>query len=361
MGKIGIMTFHTAYNYGAVLQAYALQNTLIELGKENEIIDYKCPTFISDYSTIKVNKGIKPFIKSVLNSLTTVKLKKQYDEFAKHNLILSKEKYNTIDELRKANLKYDMFITGSDQIFDPKCAGFDPSYFLTFVNSEKRKISYAASFDKMELPDNLIDEYKSRIERFDYLSCREQEGADILKPYVNNKIYVNADPTLLLSSKEWDKIADEVEFSNYIFVYPVGVSKKMIDFAKKIAKKNNWKVVYLDRNLKWHDPEVTFLQIAGPSQFIGLIRNANMVVTNSFHGAVFSIIYHKQLYVEFKENGNGNARVQNLMTLLGVPKHAMERLNPNDDYPNDEDWDKIDNNILKERKHAMEYLKNALE
>ena len=178
---------------------------------------------------------------------------------------------------------------------------------------------------------------------------------------VNNKIYVNVDPTLLLSSKEWDKIADEVEFSNYIFVYPVGVSKKMIDFAKKIAKKNNWKVVYLDRNLKWHDPEVTFLQIAGPSQFIGLIRNANMVVTNSFHGAVFSIIYHKQLYVEFKENGNGNARVQNLMTLLGVPKHAMERLNPNDDYPNDEDWDKIDNNILKERKHAMEYLKNALE
>ena len=171
MKKIGIMTFHTAYNYGAVLQAYALQNTLIELGKENEIIDYKCPTFISDYSTIKVNKGIKPFIKSVLNSLTTVKLKKQYDEFAKHNLILSKEKYNTIDELRKANLKYDMFITGSDQIFDPKCAGFDPSYFLTFVNSEKRKISYAASFDKMELPDNLIDEYKSRIERFDYLSC----------------------------------------------------------------------------------------------------------------------------------------------------------------------------------------------
>lgn len=278
---IGIVTFHTALNYGAVLQAYGLQKFLDNNGYKNEIINYDCPRFKKDYAPVKITIHIKRMIRSFKSRKITIQLRDKYREFVQKDLICSKKQYDE-ENIYNADGQYDFYITGSDQVWDPYCAGFDAVYFLNFVTDSNKKISYAASFDQMHIPETMITEYKRRLSSFKAFSCREKQGADMISKITNRNVNVNVDPTFLLDSKEWSKLAVSMkDLGDYVFVYPVGHSEEMLEYAKKIARRNKMKVVYLVCQKPWRDEEVEFVTGCGPKEFLGLIKDAQYVVTLS--------------------------------------------------------------------------------
>ena len=186
--KVGTLTYHRAVNYGAILQTYALQKVLDKLGVENEVIDYR-----SDF----IEWIYKPFcmrkVNNFWNFLTVIegapiksRKMKQFSDFANKNIRVSKEKY-TKSNISNANDVYDLFITGSDQVFNFKCSNNDKNYFLDFVKDTTKKSSYAASFGFDKIPDEHTDEYKRLLSTFENISVREQQGVNIVKESVGKE------------------------------------------------------------------------------------------------------------------------------------------------------------------------------
>lgn len=218
MKKVGIVTFHRALNYGAVLQSYALQKTVSSLGAECEIVDYICPKITADYKPFRIYKNdlLKSFAKSCVMVRRRAKRRDAFKSFFNNYLVKSKKSYTpqNIGELKN---DYDLFISGSDQVWSPRCVGFDPAYFLTFAD-DKQKYSYAASFAVPTLPDEFIDEYKKRLNGFQKFSVREPSGEKLVKELTGRTAETHLDPTLLISADEWKKIAVSKIDKPYILI-----------------------------------------------------------------------------------------------------------------------------------------------
>ena len=357
--KIGIITFHTAQNYGAVLQAYGLQQTVKKLENNCEIIDYDCEKFKKDYAVLKFSLHIKRFFRSVAAVSITRELKKKYAAYVQHYLQCSKTVY-TKQNIKECSNQDDLFITGSDQVWDPYCAGFDPNYFLEFVSDESKIASYAASFDKMEIPEELKEEFIRRVKRFKYISCREEAGASLVKQLTGRSVEVHVDPSFLLNADEWAQIAVKPQIeSPYLFVYPVGQSQEMLEFAKKLAERKGLKVVYLVYNKPWNDNKVMFVTGAGPEEFLGYILHAKYVVTNAFHGTAFSLIFHKPFYSFCGKDGKGNTRIQTVLKASSLRNRIIDEktLENQSDAIN---WTPFEDWTSSEREKTNSYLKRII-
>lgn len=351
--KIGILTFHRALSYGAMLQAYALQNFMFELGIENEIIDYNCKYMIEHYQKNfrKTNSNIvRGFLWNLMTLKGIKKERKTRDEFVQRNLVLSKS-YNA-DNISNVCDKYSAFITGSDQVWSPICVGFDSVYFLTFAKPWQ-KYSYSASIATKSIPENLKTEYKNRLMDFQAYSLREQSGAEIVQDLTGKDAFVNIDPTLLLTRERWDKLAKSVFNEPYIFLFTIHKPVNLINYALELGKKTGLKVVYLNK-LKVHKG-VEYMDPVTADKFIGLIKNATYVCTNSFHGTAFSVIYHKNFVVETDTCKSKNIRSEEFLNNLGLEKRIMSTESKPDILENS-DWDFVDKKLAEERKKAKNYL-----
>lgn len=360
---VGIITFHRAINYGAILQTYALHKTLDNLKVENQVIDYYCD-FIEKFYIPKNHSAIKRkgqskykyLIKRILVSGTVNKKRKSFYKFGEKYLNLSKP-YRTYEELKSANNDFSKFITGSDQVFSPTCAGFDGAYFLTFANHDK--YSYAASFGGNQLPEDKKEEYGKRFSDFNRFSVREAYGLDILKEYGKDGV-VSLDPTLLLDFEEWDKIAEPIKNDKYILIFNVNHPISDIDFAKKLGKEKGYKVLFISDSFLNKIDGVEKITAVSPGQFLSYIKNAEYVVTNSFHGTVFSIIFGKKFFVELNSSASGktkrNHRAEGIMNILGIS--GREIINCKNDHIEDEiDYKAVKETIKKERVNSIRYLK----
>ena len=209
--KIGIITFHRAVNYGAVLQAYALQHALEGLGAQAEILDYRNRYIESCYDpySLKGNK-LKALAKIALLGGVRRKKNEAFRSFNKKYLRLSEAVYKDSEQLAGAEKFYDAFITGSDQVWNTSCADFDPAYFLTFVKDKKKKNSYAASFGLSEIPKEYEAEYKKRLAGYRQISVREAQGRALVKELTGRDVPVVLDPTLLLTEKDWAAAAHDI-------------------------------------------------------------------------------------------------------------------------------------------------------
>lgn len=353
--KIGILTFHRALSYGAMLQAYALQNFMLELGIDNELVDYTCEYMVNHYQKdFRVIKGNK--IKGIGWNLLTVnsirKERKTRDEFVSKHFKLS-EAYDK-NNIHTVADKYSAFITGSDQVWSPTCVGFDPVYFLNFAKPEQ-KFSYAASIAAKTIPDNLKAEYKNRLKDFQAYSVREESGVEIVKDLTGKDAVVNIDPTFLLTKDKWDKIATDVFNEPYIFLFTVLKPKNLIDYALELSQKTGLKVIYLNNTMRSKDSRITYIDPVTADKFIGLIKNASYICTNSFHGTAFSIIYNKNFIVETETGHGRNIRSEELMKRLGLEKRIM-----NADTKGDIDalsnWDYVEEQLQVERQKSKDYL-----
>ena len=355
MKKIGIMTFNNSYNFGAALQAFALKTVINELGYEAHVIDF---TVISDYE--RYNPAI--FSSGIL--LAPVKIK-DYSKNSKRKILfsafrdkyldLSEKKYTDADDLTELNNDYDIFITGSDQVWNIKLTnGIIGGFFLSFVK-EKKKIAYAPSLGlgEQEFVENgcIINKLLSS---FESLSCREKSGALKIEEVTERKIPVVLDPTLLVRKEVYKQIASKYKGKSgkYILVYTFG--KIDMTYIFKLAANKNLEIKCYTRLYK---PFVyDWFASTGPAEFIDLISNAEYVITNSFHGTIFSILMEKQFCIySLPEN---DTRIRPMIDRFRL-ESRIYRENFNIDDPID--YKNVHNIIELEKLASIEFLKSSLE
>lgn len=358
MNKNGIITFHGAINYGAALQAVALNKCLTDIQGNSEIIDYKNEKFKKLYgfqTDFKTKNLLKKFILIIIKNCFFIVKKIKFNIFLKKYSTISKRKY-FLNNIKQANNDYDCIITGSDQVFNLELTGNDKTYFLDFADENKIK-SYAASFGFEYLDTNLESIYKHLLNRFSYLSIREKSGCCICNKLVTKKIYQHVDPTLLLTGLQWKdllklKIRDNRE--KYILLYTVATPDKLINYVEKMANEMNLDVIEIGNNLKKTRKNFKYLRSCGPKEFLDLILNAQFIATTSFHGTAFGILFHKKMWIETVDSfGKNNVRINSLLDICGIRKTNNETLICLENT----DWDLVEDNLNKQRNYSFEYLK----
>lgn len=356
MKKTGILTFHRAINYGAVLQSYALQQTVASLGADCEIVDYICPRIVSDYKPFRIGKKnpLADFVKSCIMFRRRAKRAKAFQSFFNNCLVKSARSY-TPETLTEAKKDYDVLITGSDQVWSPNCVGFDPAYFLTFADS-RQKYSYAASFAVTELPKDRVDEYKSRLKDFQAYSVREKSGEKLVKQLTGKSACTHPDPTLLLGKEAWSKIGVRKCDKPYILIFTANPPVELVDCACRLAKEKNLPVYRLvDAPQRGHS-EVKNIKATSVEEFVGWFMHADYVFTNSFHGTAFSVIFNKSLFVEFKNKKGRNIRSEELLDSLGISRD----LDKTGLEETEIDWNRVNGELESKKQAAIEYLKSVV-
>jgi hypothetical protein len=358
--KVGIITWHYYGNYGSALQSYALQTMICKQGYSCELINYRKLKFKS--SRLKtVLKYILSYISIILPKEKKTRYSYSFIRFQYDFLKQSKRTYNA-ETLKKFNSKYEVFVCGSDQIWAPNV--FDPVYFLSFVNDKKPKIAYAPSIGLNSIPDSLHDDYNKLLSRFNCLSVREKRGAELIKNICNLEAEVLLDPTFLLDKIEWQRIAiNPVINEEYIFCYFLGKNKAHREAVKKIASQLKCKIIsvlHFDMDREFAD----FLdEFAGPREFLGYVKNAKLIYTDSFHGMAFSINFNKNFYVferfSSTDNIGQNSRIHNILNKLGLNDHLIKYDNPICRI-NEIEYDDVNILLEDERKKSINYLKNSI-
>lgn len=290
--RIGIITFQETNNYGAILQNYALQYAIKQLGHEPETIDY-CSRYISKpykLSHLK-NKGIVKYLFGVIGYICYLPRQKRNDEFRKHIKYSQSVCY---EELPSLNTQYDCFITGSDQVWNVQLTGYDDTYFLGFVDNGKKKNSFSASVGISQLSDSDKLWYKDKLNDYQNISVRETRAVRLLNDFLDKMICDVVDPVFLLRKEEWDALVKPVPIKqDYILVYQLGVSKELVKYASRCAKMYNCKLVFVPFPLVGI-AKGKYAFNAGAGDVLGYIRYAKYVITDSFHGTALSIIFNKK-------------------------------------------------------------------
>lgn len=360
--KVGVITFHSAYNFGASLQTWALQKVLKNYGLETGVINYHPPVIDDLYDPIK-KTGIKRPLKIVKLAITnrdSLKRYYHYKNFIQKNFDLIGD-YKTYEELKNANLKLDAYITGSDQVWNSQhIGGFDPAYFLDFVSNGGLKISYAASIGRNYLLPKYKQDFKNSVSTFDYVSVREKSAKPVIAEITDRKVEVVLDPTLLLQKEEYEAIKVKPEIKEpYIFVYMMEDNREVVQFANKISRALGIPIIQR-RQRKIFKNEIGTCYTSDAGEFIGFIEQATMVITNSFHGTVFSTIYERP-FISMLHSDTGS-RTIDLLKSLGLSSHIV--YDPN--KFNDMDQFQITNaealreRILELRAHSLAFLEKAL-
>lgn len=330
--KIGIVTFHDANNYGAVLQAYALQETIKNLSPNAEvyIYDYKCK-FVLDcykvwYFSWDLSKSFYLNIRHLLGNLYRVikslpyikSIKKRntvFDFFRKKYLHISSDSLNTFDEM----------IFGSDQIWSPYTSGDDLFYFGDGVSC--KKYSYGLS-DGGNL---VLDDIKNNLIRdFKYISCREKKLEEKIRLELNfDNVNLVCDPVFLLNGSDWEKIVELPEEDNYILIYKIAENDSIYEEAYKLSRKTNLKIIAIDyvkmnRTKLSKKFGIDFVYGLSPTQFIGYIKKASYIITTSFHGTAFSIIFEKNFFVlKFDVAAD---RIENLLDKMELSNRYVKNI-----------------------------------
>lgn len=322
--NIAIVTCHRAFNYGAVLQAYALQKFLKNEGNNVEIIDY----FPKNLYDTESNKIIVKMVRPLIRGIDFRKSRKVFESFLKNNMNLTK-RYLTIDELKADLPNAELFIVGSDQVWNcNRRIGNDDTYFLAFVPEGLRKISYAASIAMDNLTKNQESRFYKNLKDFDEITVRESSAIKLLNDCGITNAREVVDPVYLLDKKEWDKLESKSSLNlkneKYILAYGFKRQKNLYEYARKLAKKKGCKLYSINTNLEDYFLDVDkYFWNASPEDWIRLVKNAEAVVTNSFHGLCFSIIYEKEVH-QFKKLGTENSRMIDLLNKLKLDNRLVQ-------------------------------------
>lgn len=355
--KTGIITWHHGGNFGSVLQALALSETLKELGHDAEVINY-LPSPYGQFTPLR-NKIC--YILSKFSSKFTKKVYPQSDSFREQNVSQSPALYN-LRALRAYSEKYDVVICGSDQIWAPNV--LNEVYFANFVSPKTRKISYAASLGLNNLPTELVIKYQKNLKDFYAISVREDKGKTLLKKKCQIDSEVCLDPTLLHDQSFYIRYETELKCidEKYIFCYFLNSNSNYFRIVTEYAKINNLKILYVTPS-GISSRLLLGIKDLSPASFLWLIHNAQCVFTDSYHGTIFSMLYHKSFFTfkRFEDNDwlNQNSRLDQLNKYFGLsPISTQTKLSELHQYIfNYENFDERLNNL---KDQSIEYLKRSL-
>lgn len=326
--NIGILTYHSAHNYGAVLQCYALQEYLKSLGHEVYIIDYR-PKYLKYglftwYNWIALNP-IK-CIKKLTFQIKTFPI--QYKRFVLFNsFIRSKFNIKSIN-LSEPQNEIKCFIFGSDQIWRKNNNSFDPIYFGQFQAAQGHKlISYAASMGLNNLSKTESLQIQNWLNNFSKITVRETSLKNLLSPLTNQSIELVVDPTFLLSSQDWNKVTIKPNINKpYILIYQVISNPNTYKFAYQAAKDlGNLEIIEIASKIQQNHAKHRIIYDASPEEFLGWIQNARFIVTTSFHGTAFSIIF-KKAFVSIKQNKLSDLRIESILKYMKLEDRFIDSM-----------------------------------
>lgn len=319
--KIGIMTMHKVLNYGSALQAYATQKFIEKSGYECELIDFL-------YPVAKKKKSIKDHLVSLLPSRRD-KIKKFKEFWIKH-LKTSKQTFVTQEELTAENCKYDIYLTGSDQVWNPLFKDEVLPFMFNFIEGGK-KISYAASFSSGNVEEDYKPAYTKYLSQYQHISVREESSIKLVKELTGKNATHVCDPTFLLDNNEWEDINNSNTLNIngpyiliYILSYAYNPYPHVFDIIEKVRKELGYKVLFIDGSLKYSNKEgYENIRGCGPADFIYLIRNAAFVITTSFHGTAFAINFRRPFLSVIQPDLNKDSRMYSLLKMVGLEARAV--------------------------------------
>ena len=342
MKKVGIITIHNSPNYGACLQSYALYRYIQQQGNDVEIIDLHRPFAYEDYIPSKkyvscrsvkrsllskIKGNVKRFIgiKTKSPSLYSPSAINKFDEF--NSVIKLSKPYRGIDELYANPPLYDLYISGSDQLWNPTQAYCLEPYFLTFVpKGQGKKISYATSVGITDLRDNEKKDFAKWLNLYDDISVREYQAQCLLQGLLaDKKVNQVADPTFLLDPKEWKNMAVKPKQSKYILMFTLQHRPEILEYCLQLSKQSGLPLIELGQvQPDVLDGSYTAVKDAGPREFLGYIENAELVITDSFHCTVFSLIMGaNNFYTYIAPTNQRGSRIIDLLNTYQTIEHLL--------------------------------------
>ena len=363
--KVGIITMHRVLNYGSVLQAYATQFIIEKLGYNCKIIDYNYP------NAFQYARGTMPYEITWKGRIAKCFwLKARWRRINRFSRFIRKRLNTTNffpnqEKLRRYNFDFDVYVTGSDQVWNTIHTKGDTTFLLDFVNNQK-KISYASSFGSISIENKYAEVFKKYLCKYEYISVREEMGRSLVQELINKDVPVVLDPTLLLEDKDWHGLISHSSLNldkrKYILVYELHYALNpyplITEIVDSIRKETGYEVISIGE-FKYNKYEHTEYDELGPEDFVKLFAYASVVVTSSFHGTAFAVNFSKRLY-SITDSNNDN-RQKSLLNNLGLSNciidisESFEKI----DYTQQETG-QAQNKLALERKKSINYLSRAL-
>lgn len=376
--RVGIITTFRQPNWGSVLQAYALEKVIEQMSYDVEVIDYKYPNEFHWKRGIKWGKTpdtlkakfhkIKFYFLCMLR-LRSEPMMELLNGFIKKNMKLSRQ-IDSYESLHETPPEYDIYVSGSDQIWNPNTMLGDMSYMFDFAPKGKKKISYASSFSCASIPDGLKDVYKKNLSTYEALSVRENNGRNIIRQMIGRDARVVLDPTLLLSKVHWETLAEKAKKPKlpksyilcYMLAYTFSADEPMGKLLEMVQKKYNMPVIALKTMPQSFHGDVFHLPVSygkGVEEFLYLLKNASIVVSSSFHGTAFSLNLGKPLVAmgAMNEDDRVLSLLENLgMSNLFVYAEKLQESSINPFYNVDNEQKKLE----ELRSESLLFLRNSL-
>jgi len=344
-------------NYGAVLQTYGLNAALRKMGVDAKVLDYNPKYYYTSTRPLPIR-----MLRAIVRFPDLVKGRKVFGKFLEDYIPMSAKTYRTLAEIEADTPQSDVYICGSDQIWNckNKLNGKDDAFFLSFAPAGARKVAYAASIAMPEIPDDQKDRYRRLISDFDAVSVREPSSVPMLEDLSISNVQSVIDPVFLLEKDDWNVIADASDFTpteDYVLVYGYNRQKDVYAYARRLAKKLGVKVYTIGTAIEDYTlDQDRYFWNASPNTFVNLIRNAKAVVTNSFHGTVFSIVYNKPFHF-FTVKQTTNSRMLDLLDSLALKDRHVTS---GDLLSNHIDYTQPNTLLASLRKQSLAYLHSSV-
>ena len=349
--KVGILTFPHSPSYGASLQMFALYKTIEKLGGTPCVLNYQ-----NRYMRSKHHIERDP-VKAKLLNIVGHRTSKKFTQFEKTLTWLpSKIIYEAI-KLQSISADLDYVIVGSDQVWNPAVTGSDTTYFLDFCE-KKKKISYAASFGVDDLEPQFAKAITELLYDIPALSIREIKGREIIKRLTGRDVSVVLDPTFLPTKELWDMTVctKPIVKQPYIFSFVFNPNDENISYRTRLSDETGLPIVSISDNpFKKSDKNSIYVSGIGPTEFLRIIRDAEYIVTDSFHGTAFSIIFNRPFYVSLSTKTN--SRLETLLSTLDLENRIISECKTFDKHIN---YTKVNQLISVYRERSLSFLQNAL-
>jgi hypothetical protein len=364
--KVAVITRHSIFNYGSLLQTIATQESINRLGYECVIIDYQRAD--EDYHKIasvlvkstKWNKNIiTRLIYKMIQSPKFYVMGHHFEKMRKNTIQMTR-KYTSLDDLRSDKPIADIYLTGSDQVWGPIGAdAFDPAYFLSFADDSDVRVAYAGSFGRTKFSDNIIAQFKSYLEKYQSITVREKSAVKIIEDMGISSVNQVLDPSLLLDADYWSRMIHDKFPENYILIYQLHNNPQMLEYAYKLAERTGLKLVAMSstvRHLVHKGSKHVFLPTL--SQWLGYIKNARFMITDSFHGTAFAINMNTQ-FVNILPEGTAT-RNQSILELTGLENRVVKNFSDFSLFEQQIDFELVNEIISEKRKESISILKEIL-
>ena len=359
-----------------MLQALATQLLFEKFdGIEAEVIDYRFgeKTIISSWSLLKIRlRRFLVYLKEWKRVLATKKYAKDkqkrnvyFEQFVKKNVRTSNITYYYDCDLTHNPPLYDLYLTGSDQTWSPKI-GFSPVLFLNFAPQNAIKAAYAPSLGVQSFSQEQETYIQTELLKYDFISCRESIGSEVLERITGKPVVTVLDPTLMIKCRDWLQYATSPSIKEkYILCYFLGDRDYYRNYVSQLSRQTQLPVYYIPVNWKDFKKSNNLLWNVGPSEFLGLIANAEYVCTDSFHGTVFSINFHKEVRVFVKHAGNelggDNSRIYDILTRLGIETQLITEYKKGSVIKNScIDYSRVDELLTAERTKSMKFVESIV-